>query len=115
MRNMAGPLLVLWLLGVCGCEQILRRPPVETRRIRAEALVMEAQADVQKSWALCMETRSNLKLKQSNKPVLEVCGAPPVPVVTVTTSHKQGEVPAFSVIPPMGDLPLVGGLIGALP
>ena len=118
-NKMAMSICFLFLLPICGCEVLVKRPPIETRRLLAEAVLMEAQADVQKSWALCMESRINPKLAQNLKqPIVEVCGPAPSPVVTVTTSHKIGEVPStqFSLVPSF-DLStlMTGGIVGGLP
>ena len=111
MKNVIIPLLLIFFCS--GCEVLVKRPPIETRRLLAEAVLMEAQADVQKSWALCMESRTNPKLAQNLKqPVVEVCGPAPSPVVTVATTYKVGEVSQVSLVPP---IPLAGALGAILP
>lgn len=87
MRNMLLPYLLLWLLSGCSAFD---RWQIESKRRLAEAHLME-------------ECRRTIQLGLQSS-----CSV----AVTIQISHKTGEVPQFSLIPPLGALPLVGGILG---
>lgn len=94
MRNLIVPLLVLWL---CSCSYFADAH----ERKQAEKNLVQAQANLLNR---CSDPRVDGQL---------ACVYPPAWPFTA----KVGETPQtqVSLIPPMGSLPLVGGLVGALP
>jgi len=88
-------MLVLMLM--TGCEVLIRRPPVETRRLAAEALLMESQSEVLR------ECRHMMQLQQAG----------PCPIaVTIAITRKYGEVAEFQMMPPIPFLATFSAVLG---